>query len=29
MGGRLASYAVSGYPALADITGYQIHPARA
>jgi uncharacterized protein with NAD-binding domain and iron-sulfur cluster len=22
MGGRLASYAVSGYPALTDITGY-------
>jgi hypothetical protein len=22
MGGRLASYAISGFPALADITGY-------
>jgi len=22
MGGRLASFAVSGYPALADITGF-------
>ena len=27
MGGRLASYAVSGYPALPDITGYPVHPA--